>query len=160
MNFWERILAFIFFHRFCVNHNFYDWCNSNFGKTSMSDFWHFGWFQIKFWTENIFRTSFWWINFLFQGKKSIFKEIRNLLVFIFDDDWTKTFWGILAVQHISLPSENLPDDTGEHSESTLENPDSKFVLTRHKSPHYFFDQNKKNRLKIKNWFPDTNWFFT
>ena len=82
--------------------------------------------------------------FLVCGRKSIFEQITKFQLLNVDIEFVKSFSVILEARRSSDSSQTSPDYSRQNSESITENPDSKFVLTRHKSPNYFFDHITKN----------------
>ena len=77
--------------------------------------------------------KFEWIYF-FHGRKLDFDQIRLLVA---DKRQRESVLDVLEAMQDNLPSPNVPDGRGENPESNVENPVSKFVLTRQKSLFYF-----------------------
>ena len=69
----------------------------------------------------------------------MFEKITKFQVLNFDIELVESFSSNLETLQSDDSSQTSPDDSRQNSESIIENPDSKFVLTRHKSPDYFFD---------------------
>ena len=97
-------------------------------------FWSF-WniFERFHFPKHEFWTKYEWIYFV-HGRQFDFDQIRLLVADILQRE---SVLDVLEAMQDNLPSQNLQDDRGENSESNVENPVSKFVLTRQKSLFYF-----------------------